>query len=210
MAANFVQGANTKGLNCFVKHFALNDQETQRASGLYTYCNEQALRQIYLKPFQLAVEEGKTRCIMTSFNRVGRTWSGAYKELLTNVLRGEWGFQGMCLTDYYLREDYMAEQPGIVAGNDCWLAGFEQFAGSVDLSTNTAKKYARQACHNILFAVANAKATNITVQETWLQWFVPADIAAWTLWAGWAAIVTIVLIKANKKPAEAVASKENA
>ena len=210
MAANFVQGANTKGLNCFVKHFALNDQETQRASGLYTYCNEQALRQIYLKPFQLAVEEGKTRCIMTSFNRVGRTWSGAYKELLTNVLRGEWGFQGMCLTDYYLREDYMAEQPGIVAGNDCWLAGFEQFAGSVDLSTNTAKKYARQACHNILFAVANAKATNITVQEPWLQWFVPADIAAWTLWAGWAAIVTIVLIKANKKPAEAVASKENA
>ena len=98
MASQQVAGAQAKGVYAFMKHFALNDQETNRLSELATWANEQSIREIYLKPFEIAVKDGGCQAVMSSFNYIGTTWAGACDELLNNVLRGEWGFRGMVLT----------------------------------------------------------------------------------------------------------------
>ena len=100
MMAAETQGIQSKGVYCYSKHFALNDQETNRdAGGVATWCNEQAMREIYFKPFELVVKGGKTQGIMSSYNRLGTTWTGASAPLLTDLLRGEWGFVGTVVTD---------------------------------------------------------------------------------------------------------------
>ena len=198
MASNYVKGAKGNGLNTYVKHFALNDQETERC-GVTTWSNEQAIREIYLKPFQMAVEEGGTRCIMSSFNRIGTTWSGANYGLLTEVLRNEWGFQGCVLTDYYgFWYSYMNVDAGLRAGNDLWLTGMEAFGTAPDLTSNTSQQCARRACHNILYAVANANSTEFVVNEDWLNWFIPVDVILFVGVAVWAGIVIWKVVKANK------------
>ena len=120
MAASVVTGAREKGVNTMVKHFAVNDQETDRdTNGLITWLSEQALREIYLKPFELVVKEGKSLGIMSSFNRIGTVWAGGSYELLTEILRNEWGFRGMVITDY--ANAYMNPDQMIRAGGDMWL-----------------------------------------------------------------------------------------
>jgi len=94
-----VKGCESKGLYAYVKHFAFNDQETNRSS-ISTFTNEQAAREIYLKPFQITVEKGRCHGIMAAMNRIGTTWVGHSKPLMTNILRGEWNFQGMVITDH--------------------------------------------------------------------------------------------------------------
>lgn len=83
-----------------VKHFALNDQETARM-GIHVRSNEQAIREVYCKPFEIAVKEGGAKGIMSAFNRLGKTWCGGTPELLVDLLRNEWGFDGMVITDAY-------------------------------------------------------------------------------------------------------------
>ena len=91
-----------------MKHFVLNDQETNRdTGGLITWADEQTLREIYMKPFQMIVQQGGTHALMSSFNRIGTTWAGGSYALLTNVLRKEWGFQGMIVSDYNLGNAYI-------------------------------------------------------------------------------------------------------
>ncbi len=205
MGANFVSGAQSEGLNCYVKHFAVNDQETQRY-GLFTYLDEQALREIYLKPFQITVEEGKTRCIMSAFNRIGTTWAGASHELLTEVLREEWGFVGCVITDYYMNmQVFMDPNQGIRAGNDLWLTGFTFLGKKPDLTSATSQQAARRACHNILYAVANANPINVTLNEDWLNWFIPVDVALWVVVLAWTGLVVYKAIRFQKEgeqPAE--------
>lgn len=199
MAANFVSGAQSEGLNCYVKHFAVNDQETQRY-GLFTYLDEQALREIYLKPFQIAVEEGKTRCIMSSFNRIGTTWSGASYALLTEVLREEWGFEGCVVTDYYMNfQVFMDPNQGIRAGNDLWLTGFTMLGKKPDLTSATSQQAARRACHSILYAVSNANPIDIELNEDWLKWFIPVDVALWVVVLVWTGLVIYKTIKFQKE-----------
>ncbi len=198
MASSYIKGAKDNGLNTYVKHFALNDQETERC-GVTTWSNEQAIREIYLKPFQMAVEEGGTRCVMSSFNRIGITWSGATYGLLTEVLRNEWGFQGCVLTDYYgFWYSYMNVDAGLRAGNDMWLTGMEAFGSAPDLTSNTSQQCARRACHNILYAVANANSTEFVVNEDWLNWFIPVDVILFVAVFAWAGIVAYKVVKANK------------
>ena len=98
MAGEVVAGATDKGIYCFFKHFATNDQERNRESGI-SYLTEQALREIYLKPFQMVVQEGKTTGIMSSYNRLGLMETAASYQLLTEVLRDEWGFKGHIISD---------------------------------------------------------------------------------------------------------------
>lgn len=118
MAASVITGAKSKGVYTYVKHFTVNDQETNRdTNGLITWVNEQALREIYLKPFELAVTEGHTSAMMSSFNRIGTVWAGGSYELLTDVLRNEWGFVGMVITDYNTN-GYMYADQMIRAGGD--------------------------------------------------------------------------------------------
>ena len=98
IAAQLVKAATDRGVYCYVKQFAVNEQEKNR-EGLSTFVNEQALREIYLKPFQMVVQEGKTVGIFTAYNRLGNIDVGANYPLLTEVLRDEWGFEGSLLSD---------------------------------------------------------------------------------------------------------------
>ena len=108
-----------------MKHFAANEQETNRANyGLYTWANEQSLRELYLKPFEITVKEGDAHGAMTAFNRIGATWAGGSKPLLTDVLRGEWGFKGFVITDAGIagQGEHFDALQAVEAGNDVMLA----------------------------------------------------------------------------------------
>ncbi|MGN0505056.1 MAG: glycoside hydrolase family 3 C-terminal domain-containing protein [Lachnospiraceae bacterium] len=177
MAANTIAGAAKYGLYCYVKHFAVNETETHRCdNGLYTWVNEQAMREIYLQPFEIAVKEGGTTAIMSSFNRIGATWAGASHALLTEVLREEWGFHGMVLSDYYMSMAYPYMDPyaGLVAGNDIWLAGVPVFGQVVEDKDITIRNAVRNAAHNILYTVANSNVydASCVVEETSDSWIV--------------------------------------
>jgi beta-glucosidase len=157
MATSVVKGANEMGVYTYAKHFALNDQETNRDdTGLVTWCNEQAMREIYFRPFEMVVEDGGTTAMMSSFNRIGTTWAGGSYALLTQLLREEWGFEGMVITDYNLK-DYMNTDQMIRAGGDINLSG-----GKAPTSTTTATDVTaiRRAAKNILYTVANSCAMN--------------------------------------------------
>ena len=93
MASNEIAGAKEKGVYSFMKHFALNDQETKRTEMLCTWTNEQAMREIYLKPFEMSVKEGGAQAVMSAFNYIGNTYAGGNNVLLNTVLRDEWGFK---------------------------------------------------------------------------------------------------------------------
>lgn len=159
MAAYEVSGAASKGLYAYIKHFALNDQETNRCNMLCTWSTEQAIRQIYLKPFEMAVKDGKATAVMSSFNYIGNQWAGGCKELLTNVLRDEWGFNGFVITDYFGGYGYMDADKAIRAGNDLMLSTTgESGAALDDTESATAVTAMRKASHNILYTVVNSKA----------------------------------------------------
>ena len=88
---------------------------------LCTWSNEQAIREIYLKPFEICVKEGKAKAVMSSFNYIGTRWAGGSEELCNTVLRDEWGFQGFVLTDYFGVYGYMNSDQGIRNGTDAML-----------------------------------------------------------------------------------------
>ncbi|VEU80232.1 glycoside hydrolase family 3 protein [Haploplasma axanthum] len=158
MGAQVVQGAKSKGVYTYVKHFVLNDQETDRSSnGLITWANEQTMREIYFKPFEIIVKEGETTAMMSSFNRIGLTWAGGSYELLTEVLRNEWGFKGMVITDYSVLIKYMNVDQMIRAGGDLNLTQEGKPNGNVTPTQITAL---RNATKNILYTVANSNAMN--------------------------------------------------
>ncbi|MFA6829297.1 MAG: glycoside hydrolase family 3 N-terminal domain-containing protein [Bacilli bacterium] len=153
-----IQGANSMGVVTFTKHFAFNDQETNRVRKMAVWSNEQACREIYLKPFELAVTEGGSKTIMSSFSHIGTDWVGSHKGLMTDILRGEWGFKGYVLTDMYgggVNYSYLDQDLGIRAGNDCWLESATNKNQPV-IDNDTAKYYARQACKRIIYVKANS------------------------------------------------------
>ena len=158
IAAAELNGASTKGVYPYIKHFAMNDQETNRCSFLLTYAPEQAFREIYLKPFEIAVKkyEGTALAAMSAFNWIGTEPGCANNELLNTVLRDEWGFVGMVETDYNGSYGYQITDHCIRNGNDLML-GFNGAASNVlsDQSA-TAVKAMRQACKNILYTVGNS------------------------------------------------------
>lgn len=157
MATNVIKGAKSKGVYTYLKHFALNEQETKRdETGLITWANEQSMREQYFLPFEMCVREGGTNAMMSSFNRLGVTWTGGSYNLLTGLLRDEWGFEGMVITDYNLKP-YMNADQMIRAGGDLNLS-----AGKGPSSQTTATDIAslRRATKNILFTVANSCAMN--------------------------------------------------
>ena len=164
MGTNVVIGAQSKGVYTYVKHFVLNDQETNRDSnGLITWADEQTFREIYLKPFRMIVEQGKTNAIMSSFNRIGAEWAGGSYALLTEVLRKEWGFKGMVISDYNLSNAYMHPDQMIRAGGDLNLSQDYKpsSAATQDGMTDELQiKALRQATKNILYTVANSNAMN--------------------------------------------------
>ena len=159
LAAQAVQGAESHGVYSYIKHYALNDQETNRNTMLCTWANEQSIREIYLKPFELAVKEGGADAVMSSFNYVGTEWAGASNALCNTVLRDEWGFVGMVLTDYFGVYGYMDADQAIHNGTDFCLVNYPTETNYLtDTTSATGVLAARQACKNILYTVVNSRA----------------------------------------------------
>ena len=154
--AEEIQGAQAKGVYAFIKHFALNDQETNRTHMLATWTNEQALREVYLRPFEIGVKQGGAHAVMSAFNYIGTTYAGAHPELLNTVLRQEWGFQGMVLTDYFAGYGYQNADQIVRNGGDFMLATLDIDIAKVNTQSDAGLAQMRRASHNILYTVANS------------------------------------------------------
>ena len=156
------KGLRSKGVITYTKHFALNDQETNRYGGAI-FANEQAIREIFLKGFEGSVVEGGTNALMVAMNRVGSRWAGANKGLMTSILRDEWGFKGFCITDQssvpaMFYQDIVS---GLWAGTDMWLNTSSSY-WSLDAYANdpTMKYYIHNAAKNIIYGITNSWAVN--------------------------------------------------
>ena len=176
LGAAMVRGYASQGVYAYVKHFALNDQESNRLS-ISVWSNEQAMRELYLKAFEVVVKEGKTTAMMSSYSRLGSTWAGASRALLTDVLRDEWGFRGTVVTDSAMgNTDWMDVNLALRAGGDMMLC---LMGVNLDSSSNTAQQEMRRACHNILYTQANSAAVAAAADTSpyWLMLLVILDTA---------------------------------
>ena len=158
MASNAIKGAQEHGVYAYMKHFALNDQEGNRTSMAATWSNEQAIREIYLRPFEISVKDADCHAVMSSFNYIGNRWAGGCSELLKNVLRGEWGFVGFVETDYFGVYGYMTADQGVRNGSDLMLCTTGNDFNTVTVLTNSSKQALREASKNILYTVVNSRA----------------------------------------------------
>ena len=159
MAAAEIRGTRRKGMYTFMKHFALNEQETHRSiNGDISYCTEQAMREIYLKAFEIAVKEGKSLGIMSSFNRIGLKWTGGDYRLLTTILRDEWGFRGAVIDDFNT-PGYMPVKQMCYAGGDLNLSTTRSWS-KTDWNNANDVTVIRKALKNTLYVVANSNNMN--------------------------------------------------
>ena len=202
MASNAIIGAAESGVYAFMKHFALNDQETNRLCMLCTWTNEQAMREIYLRPFELCVKEGKCMAVMSSFNYIGNKYAGATAELQRTVLRSEWGFRGMVLTDYFGGYGYQDADILIRNGNDfCLTPQMTDFSEVTDKTSATSVLAMRQASKNILYTTANSRAYASAAAGGTAKWVVVKNvilIAALALLALWELLLIVKYCKARK------------
>ena len=156
-------GLQNKGVIVCAKHFAFNDQEINRC-GVATWMNEQTAREIYLRAFEGGIVEARILSLMASFPRLGTKWVGACKGLFTDILRGEWGFEGFVETDSAFNQDYMTKgtgrAEGVYAGVAFWMDGtaWEQWGTWKD--NPTIVNAVREAVHGMLYAQAHSMAMN--------------------------------------------------
>ena len=125
LAAAMIRGCSSEGLVVTIKHFALNDQESHR-NGVFTWADEQTMRELYLKAFEIAIKESDCAGVMSAYNRIGPDWCGECASLLIDVLRTEWGFDGFVVSDFtsnVLGSGYMSPVLGVYNGNDTILTG---------------------------------------------------------------------------------------
>lgn len=197
IASHAIMGSQDQGVYAFMKHFALNDQETNRCGMLCTWASEQAIREIYLKPFEACVKNADCHAVMSSFNYIGNTYAGNCPELLINVLRNEWGFVGMVLTDYYGVYGYQDADHLIRNGGDFCLVNYDTETNHLtDTTSATALVCARQACKNILYTVANSRAyypENLNPgMPTWEKVMIGVDVV------GVLALIALEILVAKK------------
>lgn len=200
MATNAIIGAEEYGVYAYMKHFALNDQETNRTEMLCTWANEQSIREIYLKPFEMSVKEGGAKAVMSSFNYIGTQWAGGTSALCNTVLRDEWGFRGFVLTDYFGVYGYMDSDMGIRGGTDCMLVAYDTETNHVtDTTSATGVLAMRQACKNIMYTVVNSRAydpENLT--EGLMNWQIMAIVID-VIFAALIIFLEVLAIKGFKK-----------
>lgn len=158
MCANFVKAAKNKGVFCYLKHICLYETESGR-DGMYVWLTEQALRELYLRPFEIAVKEGGSNAIMTSYGRIGAVWTGASEALLQEVITGEWGFRGAFLTDYSDHPEFMDPDAMIRAGGDLFMrVGGGSF--NYEQESNAFDQALRAATKDVVYMWLNTLATN--------------------------------------------------
>ncbi|MCC8063641.1 MAG: beta-glucosidase, partial [Clostridiales bacterium] len=196
-------GAKEYGIQCYIKHFALNDSEINRSSMLCTWCNEQAMREIYLKSFEMSVKIGGADNVMTAFNYIGNVWAGACEELLQTVLRDEWGFVGSTVSDWFHGTDdgYMLADSAIRVGGDKMLSSSGDTKAFVsDTSDANTVIAMRNAAHNILYSLANSSAMDERNFSTpgWVTAFYAVDAVVSVLLVAGEAYLIIRFLKKRK------------
>ena len=198
-----VKGIQEKGVDVVIKHFALNDSEQDRI-GLGVWVNEQAAREIYLKAYQKAFEESGANGVMTAYTRWGAVWSGGVKGLMTNILRLEWGNNGMSITDNVITP--------MVTGADGVLAGTTTYDAMLPNINNELPGYEndpvivnamREACHHNLYALANSSAMNgigpdTVIKAQTLPLVVTARTIAIVLWVLFAGMLVLWILGKNR------------
>lgn len=200
MATQAVLGAEEYGVYAYIKHFALNDQETNRTAMLCTWANEQSIRENYLKAFEMCVKEGGAKAVMSAFNYIGTTPAGADDTLLNTVLRQEWGFEGFVETDYYGVYGYQDADRMIRNGNDLMLVAYDTETNHVtDTESATSVKAMRQACKNIMYTVVNSRAYDPENLETGLMTWQIAGIVIDVILGILIILLEVVTIKRFKK-----------
>ncbi len=209
IAAEAIKGSQENGVYAYMKHFALNDQEGNRCDMLCTWSNEQAIREIYLKPFELSVKEGGALAVMSAFNYIGSRWAGGMTELLNTVLRDEWGFNGFVETDYFGVFGYMSADQAIRNGGDLMLVNYATATNDVQFrETNGAKQAMRRAAKNILYVVSNSRAyseENLNMAPpVWHSMLSAANVAAAILLVIWG----VMLVRSYNRKKAAVKVEE--
>ena len=205
MGAAEVQGIQSRGVLPTVKHFVANEQETHRSiGGDLSWVSEQALREIYLKPFEYTVKLGETRGIMTSFNRIGTRWTGGDYRLLTEILRNEWGFNGLVICDFNTIPQYMIPRMMFYAGGSLDLAT-QQSAMWTDCDTSDAGDaiVLMRAVKDVMYALVNSNAMNAEVigynPPIWQEYLHWINIGAFTLVGVWLVLAIVRTVRWNKQ-----------
>lgn len=205
MGAAEVQGIQSRGVLPTVKHFVANEQETHRSiGGDLSWLSEQALREIYLKPFEYTVKLGETRGIMTSFNRIGTRWTGGDYRLLTEVLRNEWGFNGLVICDFNTIPQYMIPRMMFYAGGSIDLAT-QQSAMWTDCDTSDAGDaiVLMRAVKDVMYALVNSNAMNAEVigynPPIWQEYLHWINNGAFTLVGVWLVLAIVRTVRCNKR-----------
>lgn len=205
MGAAEVQGIQSRGVLPTVKHFVANEQETHRSiGGDLSWVSEQTLREIYLKPFEYTVKLGETRGIMTSFNRIGTRWTGGDYRLLTEILRNEWGFNGLVICDFNTIPQYMIPRMMFYAGGSLDLAT-QQSAMWTDCDTSDAGDaiVLMRAVKDVMYALVNSNAMNAEVigynPPIWQEYLHWINIGAFTLVGVWLVLAIVRTVHCNKR-----------
>lgn len=212
MGAAEVQGIQSRGVLPTVKHFVANEQETHRSiGGDLSWVSEQALREIYLKPFEYTVKLGETRGIMTSFNRIGTRWTGGDYRLLTEILRNEWGFNGLVICDFNTIPQYMIPRMMFYAGGSIDLAT-QQSAMWTDCDTSDAGDaiVLMRAVKDVMYALVNSNAMNAEVigynPPIWQEYLHWINIGAFTLVGVWLVLAIVRTVRCNKRQKAKIAA----
>lgn len=212
MGAAEVQGIQSRGVLPTVKHFVANEQETHRSiGGDLSWLSEQALREIYLKPFEYTVKLGETRGIMTSFNRIGTRWTGGDYRLLTEILRNEWGFNGLVICDFNTIPQYMIPRMMFYAGGSLDLAT-QQSAMWTDCDTSDAGDaiVLMRAVKDVMYALVNSNAMNAEVigynPPIWQEYLHWINIGAFTLVDVWLVLAIVRTVRCNKRQKAKIAA----
>lgn len=206
LTAAIMEGCASKGVYVDLKHFALNEQETHRsANGLLTWATEQSMREVYLKGFEIAIKTAKAdgvkaMGVMSSFNRIGERWTGGDYRLLTNILREEWGFEGLVISDFNTIS-YMNVKDMVYAGGDLNLEMIGWLTYTPDSGSASDVTVFRQACKNILYTVANSNAMRGDFRMGLANWqvlMIVVDCVLAAAFIGWGVFVILRAFRKKK------------
>lgn len=196
MAASASNGAREYGVYSYVKHFATNDQETNRTNFLCTWLNEQSMREIYLKSFEITFKNSNPAATMVAFNNIGTEPAESCDALLNTVLRDEWGFRGFAETDYFGGYGYQDSDRMIRGGCDLMLATYDtEWNVVTDTTSATSVQAMRTAAHNILYTTVNSRAYASDIDESIPAW----KIAIYVVDVILALIIILLELRAIKK-----------
>ena len=199
MGAKAVEGARKYGVYSYIKHFAMYEGNAKMVS---VWSNEQAIREIYLKPFEISVKQGGANAVMVSWSFLGDKWTGESSNLMNTVLRDEWGFRGMALTDFFRNNGhgFMNADAALANGVDAMLSTFNGEENNVANPEHpTSVLQMRNACKNVMYTVVSSWAYDGEHEETGMENWKKAGIGIDIVIALFMAGMEVLVIRGYKK-----------